>query len=234
MSEESVATEITPTQEAPTTQDSTAVVDKPTESDPQQQEQTTEEKATAEPEAVKSALATEEETSKEETAEPEGPPEQYEFTVPEGFPEGFALNKDVEGALGEAARALGLSQDGAQSLVDKVFPVMRRVSLAEDHALNEQWLKETQADPEIGGADFEKNMAKAQRTLLAYGSEGLVSLLKGHPIGSNPELLRMLVKVGATVSEDEFVDGDPAKKTVDLNDVDAIAESWYGKGQGSS
>lgn len=153
-------------------------------------------------------------------------PENYEFRVPSGLPEGFELDGAVTGEIANVARELDLSQDQAQSLIDKVWPVMHRRAEEQQASLNDEWKAETRADKEIGGQKLDENLAIAKKAIRAYGSDGLRELLNS-PIGSHPEVVRFLVKVGQTVSEDSFVGGNGPGKSVDLNDDAAMAQVLY-------
>lgn len=218
MSEQtSVATEPIQTQDASTTQDGQAQVDSPA-SGEQEQQQQTETPAAEKPPEVESLIE----------APEAGPPDEYQWTVPEGLPEGYELHGDVTTGLGEVARELGLTQRGAQSVVDKMVPVMERVAQENLVAQADAWQKEAREDNTFGGQAFQNNLAQAQRGLKAYGSEKLQAILANHPLGSNVELLKLLHKVGETVSEDKFVAGDVARDSVDPGDRDATMQEWYG------
>jgi len=157
-------------------------------------------------------------------------PESYEFSVPEVLPEGYELDKAVTDEVATVARELDLSQEQAQSMLNTVLPVMHRRAEEQQTALNDQWQAETKADAEIGGLKLDETVKFADRAAKAYGSEGFGDLLKS-PFGSHPEVVRFLMKVGRTVSEDEtFVGGGSPGGSVDLNDDAAIAQVLFGKG----
>ncbi len=167
--------------------------------------------------------------SEPEPAEPAPKaPENYEFAVPDGLPEGYELDDVVTGKIAEVAKTLDLTQEQAQSLVSEVLPVMHRRTEEQQTALNAEWVSQTKADQEIGGQKLDENLIVAKRAVQAYGSDGLQELLNG-PIGSHPEVVRFLVKIGATVSEDQFVGGEHQKGEVDLDDTAAVAKRLYPK-----
>ena len=153
-------------------------------------------------------------------------PVLYEFKVPDGMPEDFEMDKAVFDALAEVSRETKLSQEKAQTLINKVWPVMHRRAEEQQTAVHDQWIAEVKADPEIGGQKLPENLAIAKRAMKAYASEGMQALLNG-PIGSHPDVVRFLVKVGQTVSEDSFVGGKEAGKSVDPSDEAAVAKKLY-------
>jgi len=169
----------------------------------------------------------EEGEGEEKTEEqPEGAPELYEFEVPDGLPEGFEMDEAVVDALAEVSRELDLSQTNAQKLIDKVWPVIHRRAEEQQTALHEQWNADTRADKEIGGQKLDENLGIAKKALDAFGNDGLRELLNG-PLGSHPEVVRFLWRVGQTVSEDKFVGGKQGQASVDPTDRAAVAKVLY-------
>jgi len=210
-----LADETKPSPDATTTPGEGASADAPTKPDEQKVDDTTAD-TTAD--------------AKPPDAEPPAPkaPENYEFTVPDGLPEGYELDSTVIGQVGKVAKELDLTQEQAQSLVSEVWPVMHRRTEEQQAALNNEWVSQTKADPEIGGLKLDDSIISAKLAVKAYGSEGLQELLKG-PIGNHPEVVRFMAKVGATVSEDKFVGGENREGEVDLNDDAAVAKKLYPK-----
>lgn len=205
-----------------TTQDGTANVGQAPA--PEQQAQQADTPPTGETETPQSKTKPTEGEAKTE-AQPKAP-ELYEFDVPEGMPEGFEKDEAVFDALAEASREIDLTQEQAQGLVDKVLPVMHRRQVEQQAALHEQWMADTKADQDIGGTKLAENLAIAKQAVKAYGNDALQELLNS-PFGSHPEVVRFLVKVGKTLSEDTFVGGTRGGESVDLNDDAAIARVMY-------
>lgn len=216
MSDALLADDPTQTTDATTTQGEAAIVDtqpsseQPTQTETETPTETTEDKA-AEP----------------KTEEPAGAPESYEqFSVPEGMPEGFELDKAVSDAIGDVSRDLGLPQDKAQQLINGVLPAWQAHQVEQETKLHDKWTAETKADEDIGGQKLDENLGLAKQAVKAYGNEDLQTLLDG-PLGSHPEVVRFLVKVGKDVSEDKFVGGKTGAESVDLNDETAVAKAMY-------
>lgn len=86
--------------------------------------------------------------------------------------------------------------------------------------MHDDWYDQCVADPEIGGpkgSKFDENKAIAFKAVEAFGSKGLMDLLKQSGFGNHPEFVRFCLKVGAAVSEDSVIgmhrsgEGVPAK-----------------------
>lgn len=211
--------------ETTTTPGQAEVVDTPPASDQTEQDETTEApeaEVTDETTADETAESTESETE-ETTEEHEGAPENYEFAAPPGFPEDFAYDDQVADTLAKVFRELDLTQANAQHLLDTVFPVMNRRGQEQDNAIQAQWMEESKAHPKIGGEKFEQNVALAQKVAEAYGFSELV---QGR-WGSHAGVIQALMAAGPSVSEDNFVRGEPGGRSVDLDDPDTQADLLF-------
>lgn len=149
-------------------------------------------------------------------------PERYEFKAPEGV----VLDDTAVAEFSTVAKELGLPQDAAQKVIDKLAP-----KLAESNAkamttaiqnAGAEWAKATQADAEIGGEKLKENLAVAQKALERFGTPELRALLstfdpKGNPkgtgLGNHPDVIRLFYRIGKAISEDRPVNGttQPAK-----------------------
>jgi hypothetical protein len=152
-------------------------------------------------------------------ATPPAAPDKYEFKAPQGV----TLDADTITAYSEVAKELGLPQDAAQKVIDKLAPKLaaqnaRALSQA-IQSTSTEWAKATQTDPEIGGEKFGENLAVAKRGLERFASPELRSLLgpyhpqknpKGTGLGNHPELVRLFFKVGKGISEDTVPPGGRA------------------------
>lgn len=127
-------------------------------------------------------------------------PEKYNFAVPEGFKLDDELSKKTEAVL----RKGDIPQDVAQELVELSIEQQRRTLASVERArddLAESWQTEFRNDPAFGGSNFDASIALARKALDKY-EPGLSKELSESEWGSNPSLLRLLAKVGKSVSED--------------------------------
>lgn len=134
-------------------------------------------------------------------------PEKYDFTAPEGA----QLDTALLGVYGEAAKELGVSQEVAQKLMDKMAPAMAARNIEAVEAQRQAWKQETLADPELGGEAFGENLAVAEKGLAFVETPKLRALLKESGLSNHPEVVRAFHKIGRAVSEDgKLVQGAPA------------------------
>lgn len=147
-------------------------------------------------------------------------PEKYEFTMPEG------VEIDPAGveAFSEFAKDAGLTQEAAQSLMNKLAPAMqaRQAQVLETAKAN--WASEAKADKEFGGDAFEQNLAVAKKAIDAFGSPELRTLLNESGLGNNPEIIRAFYRAGKAISEDRLVPSGSGVKSAGAKDP---AKSLY-------
>ena len=136
-----------------------------------------------------------------DSGKPVGAPEKYEFASPDGVQLDV---KDVR-AFSEVAKELGLSQEAAQKVIDKMGPAIaarQTEALAQAQA---QWVEGAKADKEFGGDKLPENLAVAKKALDQFGTPELRELLNTSGLGNHPEVIRVLYRAGKAISEDRFV-----------------------------
>jgi hypothetical protein len=136
----------------------------------------------------------------------DGPPEKYEFTMPEGVELDTALAEKVDPVL----RELGLNNEQANKLAAAFaeYRVSETQRQSEAYAQQvEDWGKQARDDKEFGGAKFDENVAHAQKAIGKFGTPELKALL-ADGLGNHPELIRFCVRVGKAIGEDGGVDGN--------------------------
>lgn len=153
--------------------------------------------------------------AKADEGKPQGAPEKYEFTAPEGA----TLDDAVIGQFSEVAKELNLPQDAAQKILDKMAPAMAARQAEQVEAIRAGWADEARVDKEFGGDKLDENLGTAKRALDQFGTPELRTLLKETGMGNHPEVIRFMYRAGKAISEDGFVPGgrqgaptDPAKK----------------------
>lgn len=138
---------------------------------------------------------------------------EYDIQAPEGV-----TAEQVEQFKAQA-KELGLSQEQAV----KVFnvEVARNKAHAEVVTLAKaKWLTDAKADPEFGGDKFDASMGDAKKAIDQFTSEPLRQLLDKTGLINNPEILRMFVKVGKAISQDNrIVTGQAPAKPKSAADV---------------
>lgn len=128
-------------------------------------------------------------------------PDKYEFTAPEGS----EFDPGVIEAFSSAARELNLTQDQAQSILDKVAPVIQSQQESRIAQVQAEWLESARVDSEFGGQNLEQNMAVAKKAMDAFATPALRDLLNSSGLGNHPEVIRVFYRAGKVISEDVFV-----------------------------
>jgi hypothetical protein len=147
-----------------------------------------------------------------EEAKPEGAPESYDFTAPEGKEYDAAVLEPFKAAAKEA----NLTQDAAQKLLDTMAPALAERQAEQVKAVQDGWLEASRSDKEFGGDKLQENLAVAKKGLDAYASPELKTLLNETGLGSHPEVIRFMFKVGQSTKEDSFVAGGTPKGAADI------------------
>lgn len=139
-----------------------------------------------------------------------GAPEAYaEFTLPENV----VMDSPVMDEFKAVAKETGLSQEAAQKMVTLAAKMQTNVvDKLRTHvdSTAKEWETAAKADPEIGGAKFGENLGFAKKALETFGTPELNALLKESRMGSNPEVVRFMVRAGKAISQDGFVPGRAA------------------------
>lgn len=154
---------------------------------------------TAAQEAIKKA--------KEFKPEPAKPdiPEKYELKLPDGA----KLDAKHPEAIATFAKENGLSQKAAQALLerDAAHSKAQTEKIDADYkAFVDDLLVKSKADPEIGGANFDANVNKAQRVIAKFDTDGkLKKVLDESGYGNHPDVIRIFTKIFGAMKEDELV-----------------------------
>lgn len=142
-------------------------------------------------------------------------PESYtDFKVPEGMD----LNADLLKNFQTTAKELGLSQENAQKLVDFGSNLVQGgedARLENRESTLEAWETEIKADEDVGGDKLEETLDRGRRVLRDHGTKELATMLEESGLGSNPHVIRFLVKLDKALGEDKTIDGKPVAPEVD-------------------
>lgn len=177
------------------------------------------------PKAGEAGEAKEGEGDKKEVKEGEDEfafkPEDYKFELPDGMP----ADEDKAAQFAQFAIDKKLPPEMAQAAVD--FYIKERQAETEKWLETyRDWEKTRLADPEYGGADYEKNMAIANVALREFGGPKLGEAARTYGWGNHPEFVRMMVNVGRALgpgaTEKGGGNGNPGT-------AKSLAEGLYGK-----
>lgn len=141
--------------------------------------------------------------------EDEGAPDEYaEFTLPDGV----EMDTAALEAFSPQMKELNLTQEQAQSLVDK-FAEMRQAEaegwVKQIQDRNDQWHKDLKADTEFGGDKLRGNSVKVNNMLTKFDPDGeLVADLKKEGRQNWPALFKFISRMHPHFSDDVFFGGD--------------------------
>lgn len=160
------------------------------------------------------------EAQAEAPAEAPGQPYEWQdFTVPEGV----QLNEEITTSFKSILEDAKLSpQEKAQSLLDLQGKLTQSLMESQEQAQaaqKQQWADQIKADPELGGANFDKTVETAVKAIEQFGSPELRTLLNGTGIGNHPELVKFCHRIGKALSEDSLVMGGDKKPDTRTADV---------------
>ena len=162
---------------------------------------------------------------------PEQPIEYEDFTLPEGMrPDAESMSQAKE-----AFKELGLSQEQSQKLVDMNSQIVQQALAAKDQQwldTTDNWAKEVRSDPELGGRNYKKSVARAERALAKFDQSGeLTDFLITTQAGNNPAFMKFLVGVDKATSEDNFERGGASAKPREISDAEAFYPDQYKREQ---
>ena len=148
-------------------------------------------------------------------------PSYGDFKLPEG------VNVDAESLqpATELFAETGLSQEQAQKFIDLA---MARESAAAHRGvqafvdLQNQWVSEIKADPDIGGDRLKASLASANRAIDRLDVPGLREALNFTGAGNHPAVVKAFVRLGRLLSEDRFRPGQTAAPRVPRSPAEVI------------
>jgi hypothetical protein len=129
------------------------------------------------------------------------------------LPDGATVDPESLAAATELFRTSSLSQEQAQKFID--LAVSREQASAHKGAqafvdLQNKWVSEIKADPDIGGDRLGASLASASRAIDRLGVPGLREALNLTGAGNHPAIVKAFVRLGQMVSEDRFLPGNNA------------------------
>lgn len=154
-----------------------------------------------------------------------GAPETYEdFKLPDGM----EMDTEVLGEFKTLAKELNIPQAKAQQLIDFQTQLASKQAEAYHAAVTKQsqdWAASIKNDPEIGGANYDKNVESAIKVIQSFGDPALTELLNTSGLGNHPALFKFCHRISSAISEDKFVLPGSQSSTGRKSD----AEVFYGQ-----
>jgi hypothetical protein len=169
--------------------------------------------ASAEPQAQPAAA---------DSAETARTPASYEaFTLPEGV----AVDGDALKSASDLFAESGLSQAQAQKFIDLATSREQAIAQKSMQAfvdLQNHWVSEIKADPDIGGDRLKASLASAARAIDRLDVPGLREALSFTGAGNHPAVVKAFVRLGRLMSEDRYVPGPLAPRPAPRSPAEVI------------
>jgi hypothetical protein len=154
----------------------------------------------------------------QEAEKPADLPEAYEFKLPEGV----ELDENALPMVQELFKELGLPQDKAQAVMDKLLaidqarqPTAEQVEQQQVEAitnLNKTWADECSKLPDIGGENFQKSLEISSQVMVKFATPELRQMLNQSALGSNPEFFKFIHAIGSSMAPDTMEHGGESTK----------------------
>lgn len=128
-----------------------------------------------------------------------GPPETGKYEAFQ-LPDGAEADPEIQGQFEPLVAELGLSQKGAQKLVD--FKTKLDQKAIKDWGAHVEGLREiAKSDPQIGGAKYAESVSLGKAAIAKFGSPALRAVLNHYGVGAHPEMIRFMANVGRAMKE---------------------------------
>lgn len=141
------------------------------------------------------------------------------------LPEGATFDSDSLTAVSTLFADSGLSQEQAQKFID--LAVSREKAQAESGLrafvdLQNKWVSEIKADPDIGGERLQATIASATRAIDRLAIPGLREALDLTGAGNNPAIVKAFARIGQLIAEDRFRPGNGAPPVAPRSPAEVI------------
>lgn len=132
-------------------------------------------------------------------------PEKYDLKLPEGS----KIDASALEVFASQAKAEKLTQEQAQARLDRESALLTSYADAQQAQLEQlsqgEWMEKIKIDKEIGGEALNKNVEIAKRVVHKFGSPALMEDLNRTRLGNYPEFVRMMVRIGKAMSDDQLI-----------------------------
>ena len=141
------------------------------------------------------------------------------------LPENVSLDAEQLKPATELFAETGLNQDQAQKFID--LAMARETAAAHKSVqafvdLQNQWVSEIKADPDIGGDRLKASLSSAARAIDRLAVPGLREALNFTGAGNHPAVVKAFVRLGQMISEDRFRPGHIARPQVQRSPAEVI------------
>lgn len=154
-------------------------------------------------------------------------PGEIEFKIPDGFTIEEKAFGEFKGVLADANLS---PQDRGQKLLEMHVAALKATQQSSDKLWTDtqtKWQGEVKADPEMGGQNYDSTLELVAKAIDALGGKEAQKMRDAFNFtgaGNHPEMVRLMRRVGALVSEGKHVAG---KSAGDDGSQKSAAEKLY-------
>lgn len=141
---------------------------------------------------------------------PQGPPEKYEFNLPEGL----QMTEELEQQFTAIAKEAGITQAQADSLIKMHADIVNSIQQQAVQVKN-QWAAECHKQ----GLSTPENLRAAKLAIDTFGGAEVMQALVDSGVAFNPAVQKMLQSIGHLLQEDNAPDGKPAGGNISAADL---------------
>ncbi len=128
-----------------------------------------------------------------------GPPENGEY-ADYTLPDGAVADQELKAEFDPLVKELGLSQKGAQRLVEFKSKLDQR-QLQQWNDYQNSLTVAAKRDPEIGGLKYQDTMSAGRQVVSKFGNDAFKAMLRDTGVARHPEMIRFLAKVAKATGE---------------------------------
>lgn len=155
--------------------------------------------------------------------DPDGdkPPVEYKLALPKDS----LLEPSTVDEIVSYAKEQGLSNEAAQKMLERENGAVAGYQEAQDKEVKEirdGWKGETKADKELGGENFTKSSETALRVIDRFATKDFKTLLEDTGFGDHPEVVRIFTRIGAMMTDDQFVQSKAQASGKERSDADIL------------
>jgi len=183
------------------------------------EESTTEQSTETKTEETKVEESKGEKTEEKKDEKPEGAPEKYELTVPEGLTLNEAGLEKVSGLFKE----LNLTNEQAQQLINAEGEHIKELAQKQNEAWQQTvdgWKEDTTKE---FGTKLQEELSNVARVFNQFATpeeaQALKEDLEWSGLGNKKEWVRFLSKIGKQLAEDKLVEAPPAQPKKSIAEV---------------
>lgn len=142
------------------------------------------------------------------------------------LPEGMKLADESFADFKALAKDAGLSQEKAQTLLEKGLQLLQKGqqdATTYYNEINTKWRAEVEKDAEIGGKNFDATKAVFSKGLAAVANQAesaeFRQALALTGAGNNPIVIKVLARMAKSLTEGSHITGNPASKPKSMAEI---------------